>query len=229
MGFITASCTKQAPAPAARPALDEIRGEQMAAHLKFLSHDLLEGRAPSTRGGALAAEYLAAQLAANGLEPGGEDGTYFQPLSIVESTVNPSFTLAVGKGGPRFKYFTDAVAVSGVQQPKVSFDGEVVFVGHGIVAPELKWNDYAGADMKGKIALVMVNDPPATAEEPELFGGDALTYYGRWTYKLEEAARQGALGAMLIHTTESATYPWQVVQTSWTGTQYSLPVEPGAG
>ena len=106
--------------------------------------------------------------------------------------------------------------------------GDVVFVGHGIVAPEQKWNDYAGVDVKGKWVLVMVNDPPAPADEPTLFGGKALTYYGRWTYKFEEAARQGAAGALLIHTDESATYPWQVVQSSWTGTQYSLPPAAGA-
>ena len=106
--------------------------------------------------------------------------------------------------------------------------GDVVFVGHGIVAPEQKWNDYEGADVKGKWVLIMVNDPPAPADEPNLFGGKALTYYGRWTYKFEEAARQGAAGAILIHTDESATYPWQVVQSSWSGTQYSLPPAPGA-
>jgi Zn-dependent M28 family amino/carboxypeptidase len=208
------------------PALDEIRGEHIAAHLKFLSHDLLEGRAPSTRGGTLAAEYLATQLALLGFEPGGDAGTYFQNVPIVESVVDDSFTLQV-KGGPAFKYRTDVVAFSGLQQPTVPFDGEVVFVGHGIVAPEFKWNDYEGVDMKGKIALVMVNDPPAPSSEPQLFGGDALTYYGRWTYKYEEAARQGAEGAILIHTTESATYPWQVVESSWSGTQYSLPAAAG--
>ena len=209
------------------PALDEIHGEQIAAHLKFLSHDLLEGRAPSTRGGTLAAEYLAAQLAALGLEPGGDKGTYFQDVPIVESVVDPSFTVQTSAGGPAFTYLTDVVAFSGLQQASVPFSGDVVFVGHGIVAPEFKWNDYAGADMKGRIALVMVNDPPAPADEPQLFGGNALTYYGRWTYKFEEAARQGAAGAILIHTTESATYPWQVVQSSWSGTQYSLPAPPG--
>ncbi|MGH8186507.1 MAG: M20/M25/M40 family metallo-hydrolase, partial [Steroidobacteraceae bacterium] len=205
--------------------MDEIRGEQIAAHLKFLSHDLLEGRAPSTRGGSLAAEYRAAQLAALGLEPAGDNGTYFQDVPIVESIVDPSFTLTFTGGS--FKYLSDVVAFSGLQQPTVTFDGEVVFVGHGIVAPELTWNDYAGADVKGKIVLIMVNDPPAPADEPGLFGGKALTYYGRWTYKYEEAARQGAAGAILIHTTESATYPWQVVQSSWSGTQYSLPAAAG--
>jgi Zn-dependent M28 family amino/carboxypeptidase len=208
------------------PAFDEIRGDQIAAHLKFLSHDLLEGRAPSTRGGQLAAEYLAAQLASLGYEPAGEGGTYFQNVSIQESVVDPSFTLTAGSGPP-FAYLKDVVAFSGRLDPSVTAEGELVFVGHGIVAPEYRWNDYEGVDMKGKIALVMVNDPPAPAAEPSLFGGEALTYYGRWTYKYEEAARQGAAGAILIHTTESATYPWQVVQTSWSGTQYSLPPVPG--
>ena len=130
--------------------------------------------------------------------------------------------------GRTFKYLDDVVAFSGVEDAKVSVHGDVVFVGHGIVAPEQKWNDYAGVDVKGKWVLIMVNDPPAPADEPTLFGGKALTYYGRWTYKFEEAARQGAAGALLIHTDESATYPWQVVQSSWTGTQYSLPPAPGA-
>jgi Zn-dependent M28 family amino/carboxypeptidase len=209
------------------PALDEIQAPHIAAHLKFLSHDLLEGRAPSTRGGQLAAEYLAAQLATLGFEPGGDSKTYFQNVAIVESVVDPSFTLAVSNGGPTLKYLADVVAFSGVQEADVTVGGEVVFVGHGIVAPEFRWNDYAGVDMKGKIALIMVNDPPAPASEPQLFGGDALTYYGRWTYKYEEAARQGAAGAILIHTDESATYPWQVVQSSWSGTQYSLPAVAG--
>lgn len=214
------------PLATATPALDEIRGEHVAAHLRFLAHDLLEGRAPSTRGGSLGAEYLAAQLAVTGFGPAGDEGTYFQDVPIVESVVDPAFTLSV-RGGPTFKYLSDVVVFSGLQQPSVDVRGDVVFVGHGIVAPEFSWNDYAGVDMKGKIALIMVNDPPAPADEPQLFGGEALTYYGRWTYKYEEAARQGAAGAILIHTTESATYPWQVVQSSWSGTQYSLPAPAG--
>jgi Zn-dependent M28 family amino/carboxypeptidase len=208
------------------PALDEIRGEHIAAHVQFLSDDLLEGRGPSTRGGDLAARYLATQLALIGFEPGGENGTYFQQVAIVESVVDRSFTLSAGPGAP-FRYLEDVVGFSGMQSPQVRTAGELVFVGHGIVAPEYDWNDYAGADLKGKVALIMVNDPPATAAEPELFGGPALTYYGRWTYKFEEAARQGAAGAILIHTDESATYGWQVVQSSWSGTQYSIPVVPG--
>jgi Zn-dependent M28 family amino/carboxypeptidase len=209
------------------PALDEIRATDIAAHLQFLSDDLLEGRAPSTRGGELAAKYLAAQLAVLGYEPAADNGSYFQNVAIVESLVNAAFTLAAG-AGPPLKYLDEVVAFSDVQEPRVMASGEIVFVGHGIVAPEFNWNDYAGADMRGKIALIMVNDPPAPPEEPQLFGGRALTYYGRWTYKFEEAARQGAAGAILIHTDESASYPWQVVQSSWSGTQYSIPAVAGA-
>ncbi|MGE3274248.1 MAG: M20/M25/M40 family metallo-hydrolase [Vicinamibacterales bacterium] len=214
----------QAPPPG--PAESVIQESALEAHLQFLSSDLLEGRAPATRGGELATEYLATQLALLGVRPAGDDGTYFQQVPVVESTVERTFTLSVP--GNTYRYGRDIVAFSGVEDARVHVQGPVVFVGHGIVAPELNWNDYAGVDVKGKWVLVMVNDPPATAEEPDLFGGPALTYYGRWTYKYEEAARQGAAGAILIHTDESATYPWQVVESSWSGTQYSLPPEPGS-
>jgi Zn-dependent M28 family amino/carboxypeptidase len=229
LSLLTACTQAQTAAPpppaASGPAESEIREGPLKAHLRLLSHDLFEGRAPSTRGGTLAAEYLATQLAVMGIEPGGDNGSYFQQVPIVESTVERTFSISVP--GNTYKYFDDVVAFSGKEDAKVHVQGDVVFVGHGIVAPELKWNDYAGVDVKGKWVLVMVNDPPATAEEPNLFGGKALTYYGRWTYKYEEAARQGAAGAILIHTDESATYPWQVVQSSWSGTQYSLPPQPG--
>jgi len=215
-----------APAPAAAPAESEITAARIAAHVRMLSHDHFEGRAPATRGGELATAYLANQLALLGIEPAGDNGTYFQDVPIVEATVDRAFTLSVP--GRTFKYLDEVVAFSGVEDPTVAVNGEVVFVGHGIVAPELNWNDYAGVNVQGKWVLIMGNDPPAPAEEPTLFGGKALTYYGRWTYKFEEAARQGAAGALLIHTDESATYPWQVVQSSWTGTQYSLPPAPGA-
>jgi Zn-dependent M28 family amino/carboxypeptidase len=211
--------------PAGGPAESEITAAAIATHVKYLSHDLLEGRAPATRGGELATEYLAAQLALAGFAPAGDNGTYFQQVPIVESVVDRTFTLSVP--GRTYEYGDDVVAFSGLEDATVAVRGDVVFVGHGIVAPEQKWNDYEGVDVKGKWVLIMVNDPPAPADEPALFGGPALTYYGRWTYKFEEAARQGAAGALLIHTDESATYPWQVVQSSWTGTQYSLPPAPG--
>lgn len=218
-----------APAPTPQPtgpAENEIQEAALKAHLQALSADDMEGRAPSTPGGQKAADYLAAQLKTIGVEPAGENGTYFQQVPIVESMVDRNFSLSVP--GNTYRYFDDVVAFSGTEQSRVHVQGEVVFVGHGIVAPEQKWNDYEGANVKGKWVLLMVNDPPAPPDEPNLFGGKALTYYGRWTYKFEEAARQGAAGAILIHTDESATYPWQVVQSSWSGTQYSLPPAEGA-
>jgi Zn-dependent M28 family amino/carboxypeptidase len=217
----------EAPAPApAGPAEDEIQEAALVAHVRTLASDEMEGRAPSTPGGQRAADYIADQLKAMGVEAAGENGTYFQQVPIVESVVNRSFTLSVP--GRTYRYLQDVVAFSGTEQARAHVQGDVVFVGHGIVAPEQKWDDYAGANVRGKWVLIMVNDPPATPDEPDLFAGRALTYYGRWTSKFEEAARQGAAGALLIHTDESATYPWQVVQSSWSGTQYSLPPAEGA-
>ena len=224
--ILAIGCSKPAPpAPPAGPAEDQITTESLVAHLKVLASDEYEGRAPATPGGQKTQEYLAKQLSALGVEPGAPDGTYFQQVPIVESVVERNFVLSVP--GNTYKYFTDVVAFSGVEKPRVQVQGDVVFVGYGINAPELKWNDYAGVNVRGKWVMIMVNDPPAPADEPTLFGGPALTYYGRWTYKFEEAARQGAAGALLIHTDESATYPWQVVQSSWSGTQYSLPPQAG--
>ncbi len=226
LGCTPAPSTPAAESAVTGPAESEITAARIAAHTRMLASDLFEGRAPATRGGDLATAYLATQLALAGFEPAGDGGSYFQQVPVVESTVDRGFTLRVP--GRTFTYMDDVVAFSGVEDAKVTVKGEVVFVGHGIVAPEQQWNDYAGVDVKGKWVLIMVNDPPAPASEPTLFGGPALTYYGRWTYKFEEAARQGAAGALLIHTDESATYPWQVVQSSWTGTQYALPPAPGA-
>jgi len=217
--------TPPPPPPPPGPAEDQITAASLVDHLKVLASDEYEGRAPATPGGQKTQDYLAQQLKAIGIEPGAPDGTYFQQVPIVESAVERNFVVSVP--GNTYKYMADVVAFSGVEKARVQVQGEVVFVGYGINAPELKWNDYAGANVRGKWVMIMVNDPPAPADEPTLFGGTALTYYGRWTYKFEEAARQGAAGALLIHTDESATYPWQVVQTSWSGTQYSLPPQAG--
>lgn len=165
-----------------------------------------------------------------GLEPGAEDGTFYQPVPIVEATVSREATkmAAKGRNGTRsFAMGQDLSLLASVDAPSVSLEADVVFVGHGIVAPEFGWDDYQGADVRGKIVMAMVNDPPAPDSEPTLFGGRALTYYGRWTYKYEEALRQGAAGAILIHTDASATYPFSVVLSTTVGEQVFLPAAAG--
>ncbi len=222
--------------PAAQAAigldLASISAERMIAHATFLSDDLLEGRAPGARGGELAAKYIATQFALLGLEPGASDGTYFQPVPIVEATISREGTSLQARGPKGTRAFTmgeDLALLASVEAPAVTLDAEVVFVGHGIVAPEFRWDDYAGADVTRKVVMAMVNDPPATEGEPDLFGGKALTYYGRWTYKYEEAIRRGAAGVILIHTEPSATYPFGVVLSTTVGEQVFLPAAPGAG
>src|SRR3989454_10550719 len=193
----------------------------MDAHLRFVASAVPEGRAPATRGGRLAAEYIAAQFQALGLEPAGANGTYFQPVALVGMTPQP--TLSGGKAGSpadSLAYRDAFVAWGERPEADIAANGEVVFVGYGIRAPEWQWDDYKGADLHGKVLLMLVNDPGLV--DSTVFLGKILTYYGRWTYKLEEAARQGATGAILIHTTESATYPWDVVRGSWSVEQFKL-------
>ena len=206
---------------AQRPTSVPVDTAAMAAHLRFLASDLLEGRAPATRGGQLAAEYIAAQFQALGLQPAGANGTYFQPVALVGMTPQP--TLAWGRAGSAadsLSYRDAFVAWGERPEADIAASGEVVFVGYGIRAPEWQWDDYKGADLHGKVLLMLVNDPGLV--DSTVFLGKILTYYGRWTYKLEEAARQGAAGAILIHTTESATYPWEVVRGSWSVEQFKL-------
>ncbi|HEY8188763.1 MAG TPA: M28 family metallopeptidase [Pyrinomonadaceae bacterium] len=192
--------------------------QAIRAHIKFLSSDLLEGRGTGARGGEIAANYIAAQMEALGLKGAGANGSFFQPVSLVGVKADPSTKLIVsGRNGKEtFKFADDYVAFTGAQTDEVDVDAEMVFVGYGINAPEQRWNDYKGqpSDYRGKILVILVNDPPATSAEPNLFGGKALTYYGRWTYKYEEAARRGAAGVILLHTDQSAGYPWSVVRTS---------------
>jgi Zn-dependent M28 family amino/carboxypeptidase len=205
---------RAAPTPASGP----INEQFLRAHIKYLSDDQLEGRGTGAPGGELAAKYIAAQLEAMGLKGAGKDGSFFQPVSLVGVKADPKTSLTISAGGKSetFKFAEEFVAFTGAQAPEVDVNAELVFVGYGIEAPEQRWNDYKGdaRDYRGKILVMMVNDPPATAEEPNLFGGRALTYYGRWTYKFEEAARRGAAGVILLHTDDSAGYPWSVVRTS---------------
>jgi len=202
----------------------------LKAHIRFLSDDLLEGRGTGARGGEIAAKYIAAQLEALGANGAGANGSFFQPVSLVGVKADPGTVLTIsGSGGSEtFKFADDFVAFTGAQTENVNVDADLVFVGYGINAPEQRWNDYKGdADYRGKILVMLVNDPPATAAEPNLFGGKALTYYGRWTYKYEEAARRGAAGVILLHTDESAGYPWSVVRTSNGSWRFDIAREAG--
>lgn len=201
-----------------RPSASGINEATLKGHIRFLSDDLLEGRGTGARGGEIAAKYIAAQLEALGAKGAGADGSFFQPVSLVGVKADPNTTLTISgaNGSETFKFADDFVAFTGAQTESVDVDADLVFVGYGIEAPEQRWNDYKGdaTDYRGKILVMLVNDPPATAQEPNLFGGKALTYYGRWTYKYEEAARRGAAGVILLHTDQSAGYPWSVVRTS---------------
>jgi Zn-dependent M28 family amino/carboxypeptidase len=201
-----------------RLANASLNEQAIRAHIKFLSSDLLEGRGTGARGGEIAANYIAAQMEELGLMGAGANGSFFQPVSLVGVKADPNTKLIIsGKNGKEtFKFADDYVAFTGAQSDEVDVDADLVFVGYGINAPEQRWNDYKGepADYHGKILVMFVNDPPATTDEPNLFGGKTLTYYGRWTYKYEEAARRGAAGVILLHTDQSAGYPWSVVRTS---------------
>lgn len=204
-----------------------ISGEKMRAHVKYLASDELEGRGVGTRGEKLATEYLASQLEAEGLEPGGDNGTYFQRVPLVGSTTLPAATLTIaGKDGRLpLSFVKDWVGTAFSQQPDNDFDAEAVFVGHGISAPEYGWDDYKGVDVKGKVLVYFTNEPPST--DAHFFAGRALTYYGRWTYKFEEAARRGAVAALIVHTTPTAGYGWGVVSGSWSQEHPELVLRPG--
>ena len=221
------------PAPV-KQSFDELRPEAIRAHTKFLASDLLEGRGPGTRGDALTTSYLATQFEALGLEPAGDDGTYFQNVSLLGITTDPDRSVlrfnAPGREATAAKpleYRDEFVGGSPSQKETVTLDSELVFVGHGVVAPEYKWDDYKGFDARGKTLVMLVDDPPATAQEPDLFRGRARTYYGRWTYKFEMGTSLGADAVILIHTDQAAGYGWQVVRNSWTGEQAYVKNAPG--
>lgn len=208
----------EAPAEV-QSAFGSFRPEAVRAHTKFLSSDLLEGRGPGTRGDALATEYVAAQLEAAGLQPAGDNGTYFQKVSLLGITLDPSkSTLAFSKNGvdgAPLAYREQFAGGNQTQKELEALDSEVIFVGHGVVAPEYRWDDYKGVDTKGKTLVMLVDDPPASAKEPDLFKGRTRTYYGRWTYKYEIGAAKGAEAVILIHTNAAAGYGWDVVKNSW--------------
>ena len=208
---------------AAEVAAATISGDYMRDIIVEISDDSYEGRGPGSRGDAKAREWLAQQLEAMGLEPGGDDGSFDQPFDLVGVNATQPDTLTFEGHGTSMtiKQWDQFIVFSGVQAERAEIlDAELVFVGYGIQAPEFDWDDYKGMDLTGKIAVIMNNDPDW---DPDLFGGETRLWYGRWDYKYLTAARQGAAGAIIIHTQPSAGYPFQVVQTSWTGEQFELP------
>jgi Zn-dependent M28 family amino/carboxypeptidase len=212
--------------PAAIAAFQKIDAERIRAHVRFLSHDLLEGRGTGQRGGDIAAEYIATQFALDGLKPAGDNGTYMQKVPMVGITLAPetTFSLIPAKGSPRdLKFLSEYTAYDETQQTESNVNADIVYVGYGIQAPEYQWNDYKGVDVKGKVLLMLVNEPPS--DDVKFFKGKALTYYGRWVYKYEQAARKGAVGAILIHKTDMASYPWDVVRNSDSGEKSYLKLD----
>jgi hypothetical protein len=191
-----------------------ISAERIRAHTRFLSSDLLEGRGVGTRGDKLATEYIATQLALAGAKPAAGN-SYFQPVPLLGIETVPGATLSAARDGKTidFKWSDDFVGTSQLQMPATQFAGEAVFVGHGITAPEFHWDDYAGIDATNKIVILFTGEPPSN--DPKFFDGRALTYYGRWTYKYEEALRRGARACIIIHTTPTASYGFDVVRNSW--------------
>jgi Zn-dependent M28 family amino/carboxypeptidase len=226
-----ASSSTQAPAPVAR-AMKMLSGDAMRAHDRFLASDLLEGRGPGTRGDRLAINYIAAQFESYGLEPAGDNGTYLQKVSLLGITTDAdktslSFTREGGANIGPLKYLDEFVGTDLTQNETNTLNSDVVFVGHGVVAPEYRWDDYKGLDTRGKTLVMLVDDPPANASEPDLFKGKARTYYGRWTYKYETGAAKNADGVILIHTADAAGYPWQVVRNSWGKETSYVRLKPG--
>ncbi|HQQ75876.1 MAG TPA: M28 family peptidase [Thermoanaerobaculia bacterium] len=212
--------------PAQREAAGRITAEGLKADIRFLSSDLLEGRGPASRGDALAEAYIQARLESLGLEPGAPGGGWIQKVPLVG--IRPAYAgpaaFSSPKGTATGVLGETFVAVAGDQKAASKIENaEIVFVGYGIVAPEYAWDDYKGADLKGKVLLMMNNDPEGTPAEPNLFAGKTRLWYGRWDYKYLMAAKHGAAGAIVIHTTPSAGYGWQVIQTSWKGELFELP------
>ncbi len=196
--------------------INSVSKKEMQSTLEFLSSDLLEGRAPGTRGGELAEQYMKSVYKLLDFEP--YEGNYFQPFTLKGFKINQ---LSMTLNNTPCRYYDEFIAGYTGNEKQFSLSGKVVFAGFGIISPDWNWNDYKNTSVAGKIVLIRVNEPDPS--NPELFNGPALTYYGRWIYKIEEAARQGVKGILLIHTAESAGYGWQVVQNSWSGEELYLP------
>ncbi len=199
---------------------NSIQADEIAKHVKVLASDEFGGRAPSSEGEKLTLDYLTKEFTALGFEPGNGD-SFFQEVPLVSLEADSDMVLNIG--GKDYQYKKDMVMGSSrISAQEGIENSELVFVGYGVNAPEYNWNDYEGLDVKGKTVVMLVNDPGFATKDPALFTGDAMTYYGRWTYKYEEASRQGAAGAIIIHETAPASYPWSVVENSWSGEQFGF-------
>ncbi len=221
------ACTSEKPEEAENKALESITAEDLQKHIATLASDEFQGRMPFTEGEEKTIEYLKNTFQEMGLEPGNGD-SYFQEVPMVEITSNPDEIVTLQSKGKSLsmEYINDYVALTRRVTDKVEVkNSELVFAGFGIVAPEYEWNDYAGIDWEGKTAVVLVNDPGFGTDDSTFFKGNTMTYYGRWTYKYEEAARQGADGVLIVHNTAPAGYPWGVVQNGWTGANLYLQSE----
>nr|WP_316410999.1 M28 family peptidase [Mesoterricola sediminis] len=204
----------------------QVQEAPLRAHLSLLADDLFEGRGSGQRGADLTVRYLETQLQALGLQPVG--GSYRQAVHLAGTRVTRADLRVAGAGQPLpLASGQDAAWCTGLPEARQAFDAPLLFVGYGITAPDERWDDYKGAEVRGKVLVALVNDPQPTAEEPDRFGGAALTYYGRWIYKFEEAKRHGALGVLLVHTTPSASYGWSVVVNSFATWRFQLAAEPG--
>jgi hypothetical protein len=205
-----------------------ISADRIREHTRFLASDLLEGRGVGVRGGDIATEYIATQLALAGAKPAGDNGTFYQRVPLVGIETQPGATLSgtAGEKTLEFRLGDDFVGVSRTERTETQFEGAAVFVGHGIAAPEFRWDDYKGVDVRGKVLIMFTSEP--ASNDPKFFDGRALTYYGRWVYKYEEALRRGALACIIIHTTETASYGWDVVRNSWGRETPFVKLEAGA-
>jgi len=234
--FMATACTPATPTDTNIKTGDtRISAADLGRRIEKLSSDEFEGRAPSTPGGQAASQYIADEMKLAGLKPMGNNGTYFQNVELTEATVNSATSMMVIKqDGTETPLLSSDQKTNSVYWTKrldesvTVTDSDLVFVGYGITAPEYGWNDYADLDVKGKTVVILVNDPGFATKDESLFKGNSMTYYGRWTYKYEEAARQGAAGAIIVHETAPASYGWDVVSGSWTGAQYDL-VRPDRG
>ena len=221
-------CSSAPSAPDA--ALRSFSADRLLGHIRTLSSDEFEGRGPGSKGEQLTIKYLEDQYRSSGLEPGNPDGTYLQSVPLVGITPDKGMKLTLTGHGRTLepKFQDDYVAWSKRVTDTSSIDSDLVFVGYGVQAPEFQWDDFKGVDVKGKVIVVLINDPPVPDPsdpaklDPKTFGGTAMTYYGRWTYKFEKAAQMGAAGCIIIHQTERAGYPWEVVRNSWSATQFDL-------